>query len=308
MSTRSKNSRARRAGPAAEAARRVRREAPRAPVRTRRRRPGRGRRCAAKRRTGGAAVDPAAGSTPASAASSGSQSRTARAIGPRWSKVGASGTIPRSETSPRVGLIVDVPHSAEGIRSEPAVSVPVATGTWPEASAAPEPPLEPPAERSSDQGLPTWSVVPPHANSCVCRWPSSTMPAAESARPGVAVPVGHLVEHPARGRERLPGDGVEVFEADRDPAERGCVACRKPLVGPVRRRDRVLLVDAHPRVDRAGSPSWLCVPSRSRMRPRHASTSSREDSARFRSSPAASSTPRSAGSLTARSSHDEADR
>jgi enoyl-[acyl-carrier protein] reductase II len=101
--------------------------------------------------------------------------------------------------SPRVGLIVDVPHSAEGMRSEPAVSVPVAAGTWLDASAAPEPPLEPPAERSSDQGLPTWSVVPP--------------------RPGVAVPVGHLVEHPARGGERLPGDGVKVFQADRDPAE-----------------------------------------------------------------------------------------
>ena len=88
--------------------------------------------------------------------------------------------MPRSETSPRVGLIVDVPHSAEGMRSEPAVSVPVAAGTCREASAAPEPPLEPPAERSSAHGLPTWSVVPPQANSCVCRWPSSTIPSAES--------------------------------------------------------------------------------------------------------------------------------
>jgi hypothetical protein len=49
-------------------------------------------------------------------------------------------------------LIVDVPHSADGMRSEPAVSVPVARGTCREASAAPEPPLEPPAERSSAQG------------------------------------------------------------------------------------------------------------------------------------------------------------
>jgi hypothetical protein len=81
--------------------------------------------------------------------------------------------------SPHVGLIVDVPHSAEGMRSEPAVSVPVAAGTWLDASAAPEPPLEPPAERSSDQGLPTWSVVPPQANSCVCRWPSRTIPSCE---------------------------------------------------------------------------------------------------------------------------------
>ena len=67
------------------------------------------------------------------------------------------------------------------MRSEPAVSVPVAAGTWREASAAPEPPLEPPAERSSAQGFPTWSVVPPQANSWVCRWPRSTIPSAFSA-------------------------------------------------------------------------------------------------------------------------------
>ena len=78
-----------------------------------------------------------------------------------------------------MGLTADVPHSAEGMRREPAVSVPVAAGTWLDASAALEPPLEPPAERSRDHGLPTWSVVPPQANSCVCRWPSRTIPAAE---------------------------------------------------------------------------------------------------------------------------------
>ena len=119
---------------------------------------------------------------PASAASSGSQSATVRAIGPAWSSVGPSGTIPRIGTRPRDGLIVEVPQSADGMRSEPAVSVPVAAGVIRAASAAAEPPLEPPAERSSAQGLPTWSVVPPAANSCVCRWPSNTIPAASSRR------------------------------------------------------------------------------------------------------------------------------
>ena len=66
------------------------------------------------------------------------------------------------------------------MRSEPAVSVPVAAGTMRAARAAAEPPLEPPAERSSAHGLPTWSVVPPAANSCVWTWPSSTMPSAAS--------------------------------------------------------------------------------------------------------------------------------
>ena len=117
-------------------------------------------------------------SGPAIAASRTAQSARLRAIGPAWSRLVASGTTPRSETSPRVGLIVETPQSADGMRSEPAVSVPVAAGTMRAASAAPEPPLEPPAERSSPHGLPTWSVVPPTANSCVCRCPSSTMPAA----------------------------------------------------------------------------------------------------------------------------------
>ena len=75
------------------------------------------------------------------------------------------------------------------------------------------------------------------------------------ARPGVAVPVRHLVEHPARGRERFPGDGVHVLEADRDTAELGRVARREPLVGPRGRVECVLLVDPHPRVDRA----WVAV-------------------------------------------------
>ena len=77
-----------------------------------------------------------------------------------------------------------VPHSAEGIRSDPSVSVPSAAGTIPAASAAAEPPLEPPAERSGAHGLPTWSVVPPAANSCVWVCPTSTIPRARSRAHG----------------------------------------------------------------------------------------------------------------------------
>src|SRR5205085_269510 len=89
----------------------------------------------------------AGGVSPAIAANSGSQSGSVRVIGPPWSNVGASGTIPRIETRPRVGLIVAVPHNADGMRRDPAVSVPVAAGTVLLASAAAEPPLEPPADR-----------------------------------------------------------------------------------------------------------------------------------------------------------------
>ena len=86
---------------------------------------------------------------------SSAQSATLRAIGPATSRLGASGTTPASDTSPRVGLIVEVPLSAEGIRSDPAVSVPVAAGTMCAARAAPDPPLEPPAERARSHGFPT---------------------------------------------------------------------------------------------------------------------------------------------------------
>jgi hypothetical protein len=75
-----------------------------------------------------------------------------------------------------VGLIDETPESAAGIRSDPAVSVPMAAGTMRAASAAADPPLDPPAIRSSAHGLPTWSVVPPAANSWVWVWPTRTTP------------------------------------------------------------------------------------------------------------------------------------
>ena len=79
--------------------------------------------------------------SPVSTSSAIAQSPSVRAIGPGWSRLPLSGKTPRSGSAPRVGLIVDVPDSADGIRSEPAVSVPVASGTIPAASAAAEPPL-----------------------------------------------------------------------------------------------------------------------------------------------------------------------
>ena len=78
-----------------------------------------------------------------------------RAIGPAWSSVSASGRIPPIGTRPCVGLIELMPHIAAGMRTDPAVSVPVVTGTIRAASAAADPPLDPPAERSSAHGLPT---------------------------------------------------------------------------------------------------------------------------------------------------------
>ena len=62
------------------------------------------------------------------------------------------------------------PHHAAGIRIEPAESVPSASSTSPAATAAAEPPLEPPASRPGNAGFGTvpkcgfWDEIP-YANS-----------------------------------------------------------------------------------------------------------------------------------------------
>jgi hypothetical protein len=71
------------------------------------------------------------------------------------SKVGASGKQPSSATMPWVGLNPVVPQHADGIRIEPAESVPRAASTSPAASAAAFPPLDPPATRPGATGLGT---------------------------------------------------------------------------------------------------------------------------------------------------------
>ena len=64
-----------------------------------------------------------------------SHSSTVRAIGPAWSKLGASGKQPSSGTRPQVGLKPTIPHQAAGMRIEPPESVPSATSASPAASA-----------------------------------------------------------------------------------------------------------------------------------------------------------------------------
>ncbi len=81
------------------------------------------------------------------------QSATVRAIGPTVSNVGTSGKTPSHDTAPTGGLNPTTPHAAAGIRSEPPVSVPIASGTMPAARATAFPLLEPPAMRSGAAGL-----------------------------------------------------------------------------------------------------------------------------------------------------------
>src|SRR5512133_1700846 len=68
------------------------------------------------------------------------------------------GMIPERLTSPRVGLMPTMPLVCAGQMIEPSVSVPIAAAQKLDATAAPEPELDPQAERSSAYGL---RVSPP---------------------------------------------------------------------------------------------------------------------------------------------------
>src|SRR5687767_11895071 len=82
---------------------------------------------------------------------------------------------PRSgpnEQRPRLGLRPTRLHMLAGPRIDPPPSLPCATGTMPAATAAAEPPLEPPAECSRFHGL---RVAPYASGSVVARIASSGM-------------------------------------------------------------------------------------------------------------------------------------
>ncbi len=77
------------------------------------------------------------------------------------------------------------PHSAAGWRIEPPVSVPIPRGTWQAATAAADPPLDPPGTRPRSHGFAVGpnaecSVDEPIANSSMLVLPRITAPASRS--------------------------------------------------------------------------------------------------------------------------------
>src|SRR5262245_18872990 len=82
-------------------------------------------------------------------------SRTVLAMGPAWSSEEAKATMPQREQRPYVGLMPTVPVRAAGWRIEPPVSVAVAPRQRPAATAADEPPEEPPGTSLSDDSFPS---------------------------------------------------------------------------------------------------------------------------------------------------------
>ena len=104
------------------------------------------------------------------------ESVTSFVIGPTWSNDEAKATTPYLDTNPYVGFRPTTPQKAAGSLIEPPVSVPNAHGTIPAATAAAEPPEDPPGTLFKFQGfLVTWkyecSVEPPIANSSIFNFP-----------------------------------------------------------------------------------------------------------------------------------------
>src|SRR5579875_2324246 len=96
-----------------------------------------------------------------------------------------------------------MPHSAAGCRIEPPVSVPIAHGARPAATAAALPPDDPPGTRERSHGLSTgpkaeFSVEEPMANSSWLVLPSSGAPAKRSFSTTVALYGGR---YPSRMRD-----------------------------------------------------------------------------------------------------------
>src|SRR5260370_7298261 len=96
---------------------------------------------------------------------------------------------------PAVTFRRTMPHQPAGSRTEPPVSVPIAIGARPAATATADPLEEPPgvwctARSHGFRGVPMWVLVPqlPIANSTVWVLPSTIIPAAIAPSARVAVP------------------------------------------------------------------------------------------------------------------------
>src|SRR3989442_15582901 len=106
-------------------------------------------------------------------------SRTSRVSVPTWSSDEANAISPYRLIRQYVGFSPTTPHSDAGCRTDPPVSVPRAHTASPDATAAAEPPDEPPGTRSVSHGLragpyPEFSLDEPIANSSQFVFPTST--------------------------------------------------------------------------------------------------------------------------------------
>ena len=122
---------------------------------------------------------------PRSAMSISAQSSTVRAMGPIVSRVRESGNTPRLSIRPSLVLNPTMPQKPAGARIEPPVSLPIAQGARPPATATAAPDEDPPAMRGVTGsrgflGVPKCGLSPraEKANSERLVLPSAAIPAA----------------------------------------------------------------------------------------------------------------------------------
>ena len=132
-----------------------------------------------------------------------------------------------------------MPHHAAGRLIEPPVSSPSEVAQRKAAVAAPDPPLDPPAELFRSQGLRgvlNRCVNPVIANSLRLVLPSSTAPAVLQPGDHCGIVVRHEVsgDAGAAGGADTPGPDL-VLDSHRDAVHRAAiVACQDLLLGPPR--------------------------------------------------------------------------
>ena len=136
---------------------------------------------------GDGALNGSPGSVPAMTSSMSAASATVRAIGPCVVSPPRGFELGALDTRPRDGLMPTTPQQLDGMRIDPPPSEPSAIGQKHAATAAADPPLDPPAVLLRSQGL--WVpgnrpklVVARLPNSGVLVLPSSTPPASRRRR------------------------------------------------------------------------------------------------------------------------------
>src|ERR1700744_3758225 len=101
--------------------------------------------------------------------------------------------MPARLMRPNVGFSPAVPQKLAGIGIYPPGADPTAATQSPPATAAPEPPVEPPGMRERSHGLRTGGVIVPQAYSCVRVLPSRIAPAWRSRAAAVESTRGNTV-------------------------------------------------------------------------------------------------------------------
>ena len=231
-----------------------------------------------------------AGSDPWIASSSSALSATVLASAPNTlnpSQPSPNGWV---DTRPRLGFIPTSPQHAAGIRIDPPPSDPVAHGTMPAATAAAEPPEEPPGVRVGSHGL---RVMPLAALAVHGKIISSGT---------FVIPIG--IAPAARSRRTTSPSAATGGRNDRDPrvtdwpatGMSSLIAIGTPASGP----SGVDIASAAASASSASvTRNAFSLPSIASIRRRHSSTSSRGVSSRRRTIPASAPGPANASSASA---------